>query len=757
SQCSTIPPGPSNGNQTFEGDGTSYGTIVRFSCDPGYDLIGNTTMLCDSNGQWVGIMPSCKILTCYMPDVPHGTLSANTVEYLRDITLTCDDGYKTSINAINTMSCTASRTLEPQLSCLNIDECAELKPCNMSCFDLPGSYRCECDAGYEVQGNECLDINECTQMNPCDQLCSNLLGSFECSCTDGYTLFNSVDGVEGYFLPPGEDGTRKGDKYLLNRTCVPKQCNAPVIPPNGALLNQSPRYYFNDTIEFKCKLGYRLETPGSGQLVCGSDRTWQGPQVICQRIMCDVEPLSASSLINPGVLTPTNVTSIEFGSSVSINCTRPGLRPVPNFTRTRRCTLINGQYRLDGSVQDYECGVIDCGQPESLTGASYTNVIGTQYGDTAIFGCEAQYTLTGASSINKNTTITCQANGMWDFGSLTCSGKSCADPGQIQFGVQKVSDYRNHVVFECIRRGFELKPPGSLACELSSNGTASYNASLPACVDVNPPVLLKPCANGAITLELAKYTSVGDSVPVIMAIDRETGIKELVIEPAWPSRREYITSAAQVLTFTYTFSDFAGNKAVCKVYVKGKDTTRPSITCPSSAVGLDYSEKLTTVTDDFSKEENITVSYDAPKNLSWAIPFLRINGTVVTATATDEAGNQASCKFDVFYTGDVCSKDYVRQQSNSLVACQNNNPGVTCTVTCDPGYRLFEDVSQSSVTFSCPGPNQPFQRNTDVTCVNIGRYMYYNLEIELNKENEKEGEGEEKKKLEAFGASKTIT
>ena len=72
-------------------------------------------------------------------------------------------------------------------------------------------------------------------------------------------------------------------------------------------------------------------------------------------------------------------------------------------------------------------------------------------------------------------------------------------------------------------------------------------------------------------------------------------------------------------------------------------------------------------------------------------------------------------------TADVCSKFYVREHNNTSVACQDTNPGVTCTVTCDPGYRLYEDLSKSSKSFSCGGPGQPFQSDTDITCVNIGK------------------------------------
>ena len=53
-----------------------------------------------------------------------------------------------------------------------------------------GSYLCSCKSGYRVSKrnpNECEDINECqTDNGGCLQKCDNLPGSFQCSCNHGY-------------------------------------------------------------------------------------------------------------------------------------------------------------------------------------------------------------------------------------------------------------------------------------------------------------------------------------------------------------------------------------------------------------------------------------------------------------------------------------------------------------------------------------------------------------------------------------------
>lgn len=50
-----------HGNATIlNGGGRSYGTIVRFECDPGYVRSGPPVVLCMSNGTWSGEVPTCS-------------------------------------------------------------------------------------------------------------------------------------------------------------------------------------------------------------------------------------------------------------------------------------------------------------------------------------------------------------------------------------------------------------------------------------------------------------------------------------------------------------------------------------------------------------------------------------------------------------------------------------------------------------------------------------------------------------------------
>ena len=49
---------PSNGQISITD--TTFGSIATYSCDPGYTLDGNTSRICQADGQWSGSQPSCN-------------------------------------------------------------------------------------------------------------------------------------------------------------------------------------------------------------------------------------------------------------------------------------------------------------------------------------------------------------------------------------------------------------------------------------------------------------------------------------------------------------------------------------------------------------------------------------------------------------------------------------------------------------------------------------------------------------------------
>ena len=50
---------PANG-QVNHTAGTTYGQTATYSCNTGYDLVGNSTRTCQAEGNWSGSEPTCE-------------------------------------------------------------------------------------------------------------------------------------------------------------------------------------------------------------------------------------------------------------------------------------------------------------------------------------------------------------------------------------------------------------------------------------------------------------------------------------------------------------------------------------------------------------------------------------------------------------------------------------------------------------------------------------------------------------------------
>jgi len=56
--CGTLTD-PANG-QVSHTAGTAFGQTATYSCDLGYNLVGDSTRTCQANGMWSGNEPICK-------------------------------------------------------------------------------------------------------------------------------------------------------------------------------------------------------------------------------------------------------------------------------------------------------------------------------------------------------------------------------------------------------------------------------------------------------------------------------------------------------------------------------------------------------------------------------------------------------------------------------------------------------------------------------------------------------------------------
>ena len=50
---------PANGSVTHN-SGSTFGETATYSCNTGYNLVGNRTGVCQDTGEWSGSTPTCR-------------------------------------------------------------------------------------------------------------------------------------------------------------------------------------------------------------------------------------------------------------------------------------------------------------------------------------------------------------------------------------------------------------------------------------------------------------------------------------------------------------------------------------------------------------------------------------------------------------------------------------------------------------------------------------------------------------------------
>ncbi|XP_068719978.1 sushi, von Willebrand factor type A, EGF and pentraxin domain-containing protein 1-like [Montipora capricornis] len=84
---------PTNGNKNSSS--YQYGNSIKFKCNVGYTLQGSDIRTCQNNGLWTGTQPTCHIVSCGDPGIPaNGVRYRDIFTYQSSVLLECDPGYK---------------------------------------------------------------------------------------------------------------------------------------------------------------------------------------------------------------------------------------------------------------------------------------------------------------------------------------------------------------------------------------------------------------------------------------------------------------------------------------------------------------------------------------------------------------------------------------------------------------------------------------------------------------------------------------
>ncbi|KAK3518957.1 hypothetical protein QTP70_016216, partial [Hemibagrus guttatus] len=237
-QCTVItcvnPPNITNGVFNPKKELYEYEQIVTYSCDEGFKLIGDSSILCTLEGKFEPLLSQCLPITCDSPVISNGVLngSLSSYKYNDHIQISCNEGYK--INGSSILTCkehgwSASLPRCSEVTC-NAPEIpgAFIVGGKASFYKYKSSLQIQCNKGYEMEGSALLTCKK-----------------------------------NGWNPPPPN--------------CNMVTCDEPNIV-NGFIGDNSKFYVYKSSVRVQCNSGYQMK--GSDYLTC-EENGWNPPPPEC--------------------------------------------------------------------------------------------------------------------------------------------------------------------------------------------------------------------------------------------------------------------------------------------------------------------------------------------------------------------------------------------------------------------------------------------------------------------------------------------
>uniref|UniRef100_A0A8C9TSU0 CUB and Sushi multiple domains 2 n=1 Tax=Scleropages formosus TaxID=113540 RepID=A0A8C9TSU0_SCLFO len=471
SYCS--PPNPPANGSVHSLTGTKLGSTLRFSCDTGFRLIGQSSATCSRTPQglyqWNAPIPLCQVVSCGVPASPiNGSVTARDYTVGSRALYHCNPGYQLSSPYAVSIICQESGRWSP------VD--APPRCTLISCMDLgtpPNGNKIgtltvygataifSCNTGYTLVGSR---VRECmsnglwsgTQVQCLAGHCGtpesivngqivgenyNYRGSVVYQCNPGFRLI----GVSVRIC--------EQDHHWSGRppVCVPITCGHPGNPGNG--VTQGTQFNLNDIVRFTCNTGYVLQ--GAVNAQCQANSQWSNPLPVCKVVNC-TDPGHVENSIRQ--VLPSGPHRFSFQTTVSYSC-NPGY-----YLLGTGVLACQGDGTWDRSLP--KCLLVLCDRPSMPPYAQIS-------GDRRTVGSVIRFSCIGQRSIVGNTTRMCQLDGHWSGSLPHCSGESagvCGDPGVPVHGIRLGEEFSigSVVRFSC-EPGYALKGSPERTC--LANGT----------------------------------------------------------------------------------------------------------------------------------------------------------------------------------------------------------------------------------------------------------------------------------------------
>nr|XP_042895666.1 sushi, von Willebrand factor type A, EGF and pentraxin domain-containing protein 1 isoform X2 [Parasteatoda tepidariorum] len=474
------PPIAISNAKSFTGPYT-VGQVLNYTCDKGYYMEGEKTLICDSNGQWIGGKPTCAPVDCGMPP------NVSNSQFVTDggwifggkASYKCNFGYQLKGAVSVTCKEDGSWSDPPTCEVVNCVPPPYIEHGSFVVHNTPGLSEAtySCKKGYKLIGlkqhtcigNDAWDIkNIYCELILCGEPPSIAFGKIVVPsnftvgsrgtfhCFPGYRIVGSTT-VECSW-----QGVWEGKPPH----CVPITCPSPEEPEHGEVIGND--YSFKSAVLYSCQKGYEIY--GRDERFCLEDGTWSGELPLCRRISCgQLDPPDNGYVIQgvPG----------HYGDRIQFACHK-GYEMIGSDTA--HC-LDTGKWDKNTP----KCSAVTCGPVKEFP----PNVIPITFteskfaiGDKLVYTCEPGFRGFG------DLTSHCLANSSWSVPKGGCKRMSCGRPitntGAIILGMSY--QYRDKLAVIC-PPGSKVKGKKILTC--MGSGIWDGNATCEG-------MCTRPCLNG---------------------------------------------------------------------------------------------------------------------------------------------------------------------------------------------------------------------------------------------------------------------
>nr|XP_045229548.1 sushi, von Willebrand factor type A, EGF and pentraxin domain-containing protein 1 [Macaca fascicularis] len=466
-----------------------YGTMVSYTCNPGYELLGNPVLICQEDGTWNGSAPSCISIDCDLPIAPeNGFLRFTESSMGSAVQYSCKPGH--ILVGSDLRLCLQNREWSGASPRCEAISCKKPNPImngsiKGSNYTYLSMLYYECDPGYVLNGTErriCQDDKNWDEDEP---ICIPVdCGSPPVLANgqvrgDEYTFQKEIEYTcnEGFLLEGARSQACLANGSWSGATpdCVPVRCATPPQLANGVM--EGLDYGFMKEVAFHCHEGYMLH--GASKLTCQSDGNWDAEVPLCKPVNCGPPEDLAHGF--------PNGFSFIHGGHIQYQCF-PGYKLHGNSSR--RC-LSNGSW----SGSSPSCLPCRCSTPV----IEYGTVNGTDFdcGKAARIQCFKGFKLLGLSE------ITCEANGQWSSGFPHCEHTSCGSLPLIPNAfISESSSWKENVITYSCRSGYVIQGSSDLICTEKGVWSQPYPVCEP--LSCGPPPSV---ANAVATGEAHTYES----------------------------------------------------------------------------------------------------------------------------------------------------------------------------------------------------------------------------------------------------------